>query len=93
MLASLICAYASVAKSTLFLRNWATFILLLRVVFLVHGLKQNPLPLWNAISTVYDPCGNPAIELVLDVIGLVLSSSWAGFVMKSWQPWLMHLSF
>ncbi len=30
-------------------------------------------------------------DLSKNAIGLVLSSNWAGFVVKTWQPWLLYI--
>ncbi len=90
----------SVAKSAVFSWNWATLTMLSWVIFHVRGFERLQLYVifspWTANFTKVTPPKNmylpPGTQFLLvdpplNAIGLVLSSNWVGFVVKTWQPW------
>lgn len=71
----------SVAKSAVFQWNWATFLMLLWVVFLVRRLKRNPLPPKREVEDLEGGAILIAI-FPLNMIRLFLALSFE----QTWQP-------
>ncbi len=90
---------SSVAKSAVFPRNWATLHCCHGLFFMSAGWSDPNKVIfspWNANFTGGSPPKNVYFTPWNAIFtgeppskrdGLVLSSNWAGFVAKTWQPW------